>query len=151
FNGHDITIGDIVTHASGQPLLPAGYRPRDMDNPYADATERDLLDALAATKLTREPGSKWQYSNFAPALRKLHFYLVSGRRGAGSRTHRRTGSGRDQMDADRSAACGLSRPISADAEIRGAHLCHRCKTVRAGHQPESDRDCSGRARCVRRR
>ena len=36
-----------------------------MNNPYADATERDLLGGLAATKLTREPGSKWEYSNFA--------------------------------------------------------------------------------------
>jgi serine-type D-Ala-D-Ala carboxypeptidase/endopeptidase len=65
FNGHEITIGDIVTHSSGLPSIPAGYRPADMNNPYADVTERDLLDALAATKLTREPGSKWEYSNFA--------------------------------------------------------------------------------------
>jgi CubicO group peptidase (beta-lactamase class C family) len=28
-------------------------------------TERDLLGALAATELTREPGAKWEYSNFA--------------------------------------------------------------------------------------
>jgi len=65
FNGHDITIGEIVTHTSGLPGIPANYHPRDVNNPYADATERDLLDALAATKLTREPGSKWEYSNFA--------------------------------------------------------------------------------------
>ena len=65
FNGHEITIGQIVTHASGLPGFPAGYRPRDMNNPYADATERDLLNGLASTKLTREPGSKWEYSNFA--------------------------------------------------------------------------------------
>src|SRR6201996_3042829 len=65
FNGHDITIGQIVTHSSGLPSVPAGYRPADMNNPYADATERRLLDALAAAKLTREPGSQWEYSNFA--------------------------------------------------------------------------------------
>src|ERR1700761_1487933 len=65
FNGHDITIGQIATHSSGLPSIPAGYRPADMSNPYADATERRLLDDLAATKLTREPGSKWEYSNFA--------------------------------------------------------------------------------------
>jgi CubicO group peptidase (beta-lactamase class C family) len=35
------------------------------ENPYATLTERDLLDTLAATKLTRAPGSRWQYSNFA--------------------------------------------------------------------------------------
>ena len=65
FNGHEITISEIVTHSSGLPSIPAGYRPADMNNPYADATERRLLDDLAATKLTREPGSKWEYSNFA--------------------------------------------------------------------------------------
>jgi serine-type D-Ala-D-Ala carboxypeptidase/endopeptidase len=65
FNGHEITIGEIVTHTSGLPALPGQYHPPDINNPYADATERDLLDALAATKLTREPGSKWEYSNFA--------------------------------------------------------------------------------------
>ena len=36
-----------------------------MNDPYAALTERDLLDTLAATKLTRTPGSQWQYSNFA--------------------------------------------------------------------------------------
>lgn len=65
FNGRDITIGHIVTHTSGLPALPAHYHPPDPNNPYASATERDLLDALAATRLTREPGSKWEYSNFA--------------------------------------------------------------------------------------
>jgi len=65
FDGHDITIRHIVTHTSGLPAVPANYRPADINNPYASATERDLLDALAATRLTREPGSKWEYSNFA--------------------------------------------------------------------------------------
>ena len=65
FNGREITIADIVTHTSGLPALPAAYRPPDLNNPYAAATERDLLDALAATRLIREPGSQWEYSNFA--------------------------------------------------------------------------------------
>jgi serine-type D-Ala-D-Ala carboxypeptidase/endopeptidase len=65
FNGHEITIGEIVTHTSGLPVLPVQYHAADFNNPYADATERGLLDALAATRLTREPGSKWEYSNFA--------------------------------------------------------------------------------------
>lgn len=65
FRGREITIGEIVTHTSGLPGIPAHYNPPDMNNPYAAVTERDLLGALAATKLTREPGSKWEYSNFA--------------------------------------------------------------------------------------
>src|SRR3954468_3239516 len=62
FKGREITLADIVTHTSGLPVLPAHYKPPDMNNPYAAVTERDLLGALAATELTREPGSKWEYS-----------------------------------------------------------------------------------------
>ena len=65
FNGRQITIGEIVTHTSGLPAIPAQYRITDMNNPYASVTERDLLGALAATQLTRAPGSQWEYSNFA--------------------------------------------------------------------------------------
>src|SRR6266702_565268 len=65
FNGHEMTIGQIVTHTSGLPGVPANYRPADINNPYASVTDRELLDALAETTLTREPGSKWEYSNFA--------------------------------------------------------------------------------------
>lgn len=65
FNGREITIGEILTHTSGLPALPAGYRPPDPNNPYAGATERDLINALSTTRLTREPGAKWEYSNFA--------------------------------------------------------------------------------------
>jgi D-alanyl-D-alanine-carboxypeptidase/D-alanyl-D-alanine-endopeptidase len=65
FNGREITIGDIVTHTSGLPSIPPQLRMADMNNPYAGVTERDLLGALAATRLTRAPGSQWEYSNFA--------------------------------------------------------------------------------------
>src|SRR5262249_34270586 len=63
FNGRQITIGNIVTYTSGLPSFP--WRMTDMNNPYATLTERDLLGALATTRLTRAPGSQWQYSNFA--------------------------------------------------------------------------------------
>ena len=33
FNGHEITIGEIVTHTSGLPGLPANYRPRRHEQP----------------------------------------------------------------------------------------------------------------------
>src|SRR5215475_8679832 len=65
FDGRQITIGDIVTHTSGLPAIPSQYRMTDINNPYAGVTERDLLGALAATQLTRVPGSEWEYSNFA--------------------------------------------------------------------------------------
>jgi len=65
FNGRQITIGDIVTHTSGLPRIPPQWHMADMNNPYASLTVRDLLGALAATQLTRAPGSQWEYSNFA--------------------------------------------------------------------------------------
>ncbi|WP_342729686.1 serine hydrolase [Bradyrhizobium sp. B117] len=83
FNGHDITIGQIVTHMSGLPGIPAHYRPPDINNPYAAVTERDLLDALAETKLTREPGAKWEYSNFAMMMLS---YALAKRAGKDSET-----------------------------------------------------------------
>ena len=63
FNGRQITIGNIVTYTSGLPSFP--WRMTDMNNPYATLTEHDLLGALAAIQLTRGPGSRWEYSNFA--------------------------------------------------------------------------------------
>src|SRR5262245_27935894 len=65
FNGRQITIGDIVTHTSGLPSIPLQWQIADANNPCANLTERDLLGALAATQLTRAPGSQWEYSNFA--------------------------------------------------------------------------------------
>src|SRR5262245_32500694 len=63
FNGSPITVGNIVTHTSGLPSFP--WRVKNLNNPYARLTEADLLGTLAATQLTRAPGSQWEYSNFA--------------------------------------------------------------------------------------
>jgi D-alanyl-D-alanine-carboxypeptidase/D-alanyl-D-alanine-endopeptidase len=65
FDGREITVSDIVTHTSGLPSFPPQWHVTDMNNPYAALTEGDLLGALAATRLTRTPGSQWEYSNFA--------------------------------------------------------------------------------------
>lgn len=64
-NGREISIADVVTHTSGLPVLPPNFRPRVPSNPYASVTGQELLEGLAATKLTRAPGTKWEYSNFA--------------------------------------------------------------------------------------
>jgi CubicO group peptidase (beta-lactamase class C family) len=65
FNDRQITVGDVVTHASGLPSIPPQWHLNDTNDPYAALTERDLLGALGATQLTRAPGSQWEYSNFA--------------------------------------------------------------------------------------
>ncbi|HEY1243795.1 MAG TPA: serine hydrolase domain-containing protein [Hyphomicrobiaceae bacterium] len=77
FNGREITVRDIVTHTSGLPSFP--WRVTEMNNPFAGLTERDLLDALAATKLTRAPGSQWEYSNFATMVLSYALAKRSGK------------------------------------------------------------------------
>jgi len=78
FNGTHITVGNIVTHTSGLPSFP-WWRTTDMNNPYADVTERDLLRALAATQLKCAPGSRREYSNFALMVLSYALAKRSGR------------------------------------------------------------------------
>jgi serine-type D-Ala-D-Ala carboxypeptidase/endopeptidase len=79
FNGREITLGDIVTHTSGWPSIPPQWHLPDLDNPYARLTEQDLLGALAGAKLTRAPGSQWEYSNFAMMVLSFALAKRSGK------------------------------------------------------------------------
>lgn len=63
FNGSAISIRHLLEHTSGLPSFP--WRITDFGNPYARLTEADLLDALTKTQLSRAPGSRREYSNFA--------------------------------------------------------------------------------------
>ena len=63
-NGRDITLRDLATQTSGLPRLPPQFRPADPRNPYADFTADRLYEALAATQLMRDPGERYEYSNF---------------------------------------------------------------------------------------
>src|SRR5262245_59131232 len=65
FNGQQITVAHIVTHTSGLPSVPQQWHTAEAGNPYARVTERRLLTTLAGTRLTRPPGARWEYSNFA--------------------------------------------------------------------------------------
>jgi D-alanyl-D-alanine-carboxypeptidase/D-alanyl-D-alanine-endopeptidase len=58
-----ITLRDLVTQHSGLPRLPPGFRPSNPQNPYADFTEDNLYDSLAATRIPAGP-AKFEYSNF---------------------------------------------------------------------------------------
>ncbi len=67
-NGKQITIEHLATARSGLPRLPNNLSPADESNPYIDFTEAKLVEALKTTKLTREPGSKYEYSNLGMGL-----------------------------------------------------------------------------------
>ena len=66
--GQKITLGQLATHFSGLPRLPANLAPPDMNNPYADYGDAQLRSFLAGHALTRAPGAGYEYSNLAYGL-----------------------------------------------------------------------------------
>ena len=66
--GKQITLIDLATHTSGLPRLPDNFHPKDMGNPYADYTTEQLYDFLNHYTLTRDIGSKYEYSNLGVGL-----------------------------------------------------------------------------------
>jgi len=67
-NGKEITLVDLATHTSGLPRLPSNLNPKNPENPYADYTVEDLYAFLSGYQLTRDPGSRYEYSNLGGGL-----------------------------------------------------------------------------------
>jgi serine-type D-Ala-D-Ala carboxypeptidase/endopeptidase len=68
--GRPITLCDLATQTSGLPRLPPGLFRRSLwrrHEPYAGYGERDLLEAVAKTRLKGPPGAL-RYSNFGFGL-----------------------------------------------------------------------------------
>ena len=76
--GRQITLRDLATHSSGLPRLPDNMPFGNPANPYADYTEAMLLDFLGRYQLTRDIGSKYEYSNLGVGLLG---YLLARRAG----------------------------------------------------------------------
>src|SRR5512132_4333622 len=66
--GRQITLQDLATHTSGLPRLPSNLAAKDASNPYADYTVAQLYAFLSAYQLTRDIGSKYEYSNLGAGL-----------------------------------------------------------------------------------
>ncbi|HEV7428533.1 MAG TPA: serine hydrolase [Thermoanaerobaculia bacterium] len=66
--GKKITLIDLATHTSGLPSLPSNFHPKDPANPYADYTVAQLYEFLATVALTRDIGSRYEYSNLGGGL-----------------------------------------------------------------------------------
>src|SRR5258708_9011912 len=66
--GKQITLVDLATHTSGLPRMPANFAPKDPNNPYADYTVANLFQFLSGYELTRDIGSKFEYSNMGVGL-----------------------------------------------------------------------------------
>jgi len=69
FNGTRITLEDLATHTSGLPEWPSNIWLNGKVGTFNPNYNSSLLyQGLSNTKLTREPGSKFQYSSFGIAL-----------------------------------------------------------------------------------
>lgn len=66
--GRQIRLVDLATQTSGLPRLPTNLRPANPANPYADYTPKQLYDFLSSYTLTRDIGSKFEYSNLGVGL-----------------------------------------------------------------------------------
>ncbi len=64
-NGKKISLLDLSIHRSGLPRLPSNMKNVGGENPYADYTSQLALEFLDDYSLTRDPGDKMEYSNFA--------------------------------------------------------------------------------------
>src|SRR5690349_5171074 len=67
-NGREITLVDLATQSSGLPRMPSNFAPKDRANPYADYTEQQAIDFVSSYQLTRDVGSKYEYSNLGMGL-----------------------------------------------------------------------------------
>src|SRR5918911_1060862 len=77
FNGQKITLEDLATHTSGLPEYPSNLLNNKGEiNPNYNVTQ--LYQALSNTKLTRAPGSQFQYSSFGTGLLGRILSLKSG-------------------------------------------------------------------------
>jgi serine-type D-Ala-D-Ala carboxypeptidase/endopeptidase len=84
YRGHKITIEDLATHTSGLPNFPSNYCPSfdptatafqhsiqyrtNLMNCTKNYTFDNFYQALSNTTLSREQGSKFEYSNFGIGL-----------------------------------------------------------------------------------
>ncbi len=68
FEDRAITFADLATHTSGLPLRPTNLSSSDPDNKYAGYTLDALYAFLSGYKLTRAPGSGYEYSNVGYGL-----------------------------------------------------------------------------------
>jgi CubicO group peptidase (beta-lactamase class C family) len=66
--GRQITLVDLATHTSGLPRMPSNFAPKNPENPYADYTVANLFQFLSSYELTRDIGSRFEYSNMGVGL-----------------------------------------------------------------------------------
>jgi D-alanyl-D-alanine-carboxypeptidase/D-alanyl-D-alanine-endopeptidase len=67
-SGKKITLLNLATQHSGLPRLPTNLDLSRTNDPYATYTVADMYAFLSHYKLTRDPGARFEYSNYGVAL-----------------------------------------------------------------------------------
>ncbi|MCW5515491.1 serine hydrolase [Muriicola sp. Z0-33] len=67
-NGVSIKLVHMANHTSSLPRMPDNFNPANPANPYIDYSEKQLYDFLNSYELSRDIGSKYEYSNYAAGL-----------------------------------------------------------------------------------
>ncbi len=67
-NGQTIQMSNLSNHSSSLPRMPDNFHPADPANPYVDYSEAQLYEFLNSHTLTRDIGSRYEYSNYAVGL-----------------------------------------------------------------------------------
>jgi len=77
-NGKEITLLHLAMHTSGLPGVPDNLDPKRADNRWADYTVEKLNAFLSGYKLTRDPGTKYEYSSLGMDLLDYVIALKAG-------------------------------------------------------------------------
>ena len=77
-NGNEITLLQLATHTSGLPTSSVNWIPNRADNPRADYTIERMYDFVSGFRLTRDPGTKYEYSTVGMALLGQAIALKAG-------------------------------------------------------------------------
>jgi CubicO group peptidase (beta-lactamase class C family) len=67
YEGRSITLLDLATHTAGLPRWPS-YSEEAWNNPFTDYTMEQMWAFLSGFRLTRAPGSLYEYSNYGFGL-----------------------------------------------------------------------------------
>src|SRR5699024_777521 len=69
YQGQKITLEELATHTSGLPRMPSNFfATQNPLNPYVHYAVHDLYEFLDQYKLTKVPGTHFQYSNLGVGL-----------------------------------------------------------------------------------
>lgn len=67
-NGKQITLLDLATMTSGLPAMPGNFPQPEDARAHASYTMEQMYDFLSSYELPRDPGEKFEYSNFVSLL-----------------------------------------------------------------------------------